>query len=76
MKASFGTSVYSMGFSMVTVLDGDDVAPLGAVGIIALAGLDAEAGIVMVLYLASPGGWRDRIPRTRGEARDASARER
>ncbi len=39
------------------------------VGIIALAGLDAETGIVMLLYLGL--AWRERSPRTRGEARDA-----
>jgi Cu(I)/Ag(I) efflux system membrane protein CusA/SilA len=39
------------------------------VGIIALAGLDAETGIVMLLYLDL--AWRDRSPRTRGAARDA-----
>ena len=39
------------------------------VGIIALAGLDAETGIVMLLYLDL--AWRDRSPRNRGEAREA-----
>jgi len=35
------------------------------VGIIALAGLDAETGIVMLLYLDL--AWRERLPRTREE---------
>jgi copper/silver efflux system protein len=39
------------------------------VGIIALAGLDAETGIVMLLYLDL--AWTERGPRTRAEARDA-----
>jgi copper/silver efflux system protein len=39
------------------------------VGIIALAGLDAETGIVMLLYLDL--AWRARAPRTRAEAREA-----
>ena len=39
------------------------------VGIIALAGLDAETGIVMLLYLDL--AWRERQPRTRGEAFEA-----
>jgi Cu(I)/Ag(I) efflux system membrane protein CusA/SilA len=39
------------------------------VGIIALAGLDAETGIVMLLYLDL--AWRERTPRTREEAREA-----
>ncbi|HSS38430.1 MAG TPA: efflux RND transporter permease subunit, partial [Polyangia bacterium] len=39
------------------------------VGIIALAGLDAETGIVMLLYLDL--AWRERAPATRAEARDA-----
>ena len=39
------------------------------VGIIALAGLDAETGIVMLLYLDL--AWRDLSPRDRGEAREA-----
>jgi Cu(I)/Ag(I) efflux system membrane protein CusA/SilA len=39
------------------------------VGIIALAGLDAETGIVMLLYLDL--AWRERAPTTRPEAREA-----
>jgi Cu(I)/Ag(I) efflux system membrane protein CusA/SilA len=39
------------------------------VGIIALAGLDAETGIVMLLYLDL--AWKDRAPATRTEAREA-----
>jgi len=39
------------------------------VGIIALAGLDAETGIVMLLYLDL--AWRERQPRTRVEAFEA-----
>jgi copper/silver efflux system protein len=39
------------------------------VGIIALAGLDAETGIVMLLYLDL--AWKERAPRTRAEARAA-----
>jgi copper/silver efflux system protein len=39
------------------------------VGLIALAGLDAETGIVMLLYLDL--AWKDRRPRTRDEAREA-----
>jgi Cu(I)/Ag(I) efflux system membrane protein CusA/SilA len=39
------------------------------VGIIALAGLDAETGIVMLLYLDL--AWRERTPRTREEGREA-----
>jgi Cu(I)/Ag(I) efflux system membrane protein CusA/SilA len=39
------------------------------VGIIALAGLDAETGIVMLLYLDL--AWRERAPATRPEAREA-----
>jgi Cu(I)/Ag(I) efflux system membrane protein CusA/SilA len=39
------------------------------VGMIALAGLDAETGIVMLLYLDL--AWRERAPRTRDEAREA-----
>jgi Cu(I)/Ag(I) efflux system membrane protein CusA/SilA len=39
------------------------------VGIIALAGLDAETGIIMLLYLDL--SWRERTPRTREEAREA-----
>jgi Cu(I)/Ag(I) efflux system membrane protein CusA/SilA len=39
------------------------------VGIIALAGLDAETGIVMLLYLDL--AWRERQPRTRAEAFEA-----
>jgi copper/silver efflux system protein len=39
------------------------------VGIIALGGLDAETGIVMLLYLDL--AWRDRAPSTRAEARAA-----
>ncbi len=39
------------------------------VGIIALAGLDAETGIVMLLYLDL--AWSERAPATRAEARDA-----
>src|SRR2546428_216921 len=39
------------------------------VGLIALAGLDAETGIVMLLYLDL--AWKDRKPRTRDEAREA-----
>jgi copper/silver efflux system protein len=37
--------------------------------VIALAGLDAETGIVMLLYLDL--AWKDRHPRTRDEAREA-----
>ncbi len=39
------------------------------VGIIALAGLDAETGIVMLLYLDL--AWKARAPTTRAEAREA-----
>ncbi len=39
------------------------------VGIIALAGLDAETGIVMLLYLDL--AWKERAPTTRAEARAA-----
>jgi len=39
------------------------------VGLIALAGLDAETGIVMLLYLDL--AWKERRPSTRGEAREA-----
>ncbi|HXU61505.1 MAG TPA: CusA/CzcA family heavy metal efflux RND transporter [Polyangia bacterium] len=39
------------------------------VGIIALAGLDAETGIVMLLYLDL--AWAERAPATRAEAREA-----
>jgi Cu(I)/Ag(I) efflux system membrane protein CusA/SilA len=39
------------------------------VGLIALAGLDAETGIVMLLYLDL--SWRERKPATRDEAREA-----
>jgi Cu(I)/Ag(I) efflux system membrane protein CusA/SilA len=39
------------------------------VGVIALAGLDAETGIVMLLYLDL--AWRERMPGTRAEAREA-----
>ncbi len=39
------------------------------VGIIALAGLDAETGIVMLLYLDL--AWTERAPATRAEAREA-----
>jgi Cu(I)/Ag(I) efflux system membrane protein CusA/SilA len=39
------------------------------VGIIALAGLDAETGIVMLLYLDL--AWNERAPTTRAEAREA-----
>ncbi|HEY4394665.1 MAG TPA: efflux RND transporter permease subunit, partial [Polyangia bacterium] len=39
------------------------------VGIIALAGLDAETGIVMLLYLDL--AWKERAPATRAEARAA-----
>ena len=39
------------------------------VGIIALAGLDAETGIVMLLYLDL--AWKDHAPRTRAAARHA-----
>ncbi len=39
------------------------------VGIIALAGLDAETGIVMLLYLDL--SWKERKPSTRAEAREA-----
>ncbi|HYM96042.1 MAG TPA: efflux RND transporter permease subunit, partial [Candidatus Sulfotelmatobacter sp.] len=39
------------------------------VGIIALAGLDAETGVVMLLYLDL--AWKDRQPKTRPEAREA-----
>jgi copper/silver efflux system protein len=39
------------------------------VGLIALAGLDAETGIVMLLYLDL--AWKDRKPGTREEAREA-----
>ena len=39
------------------------------VGIIALAGLDAETGIVMLLYLDL--AWKERAPTTREEAREA-----
>jgi Cu(I)/Ag(I) efflux system membrane protein CusA/SilA len=39
------------------------------VGIIALAGLDAETGIVMLLYLDL--AWKDRAPATRAQAREA-----
>ncbi len=39
------------------------------VGLIALAGLDAETGIVMLLYLNL--AWRERQPSTRDEARQA-----
>ncbi|HZX65552.1 MAG TPA: efflux RND transporter permease subunit, partial [Myxococcales bacterium] len=39
------------------------------VGLIALAGLDAETGIVMLLYLDL--AWKEHRPRTREEAREA-----
>jgi Cu(I)/Ag(I) efflux system membrane protein CusA/SilA len=39
------------------------------VGLIALAGLDAETGIVMLLYLDL--AWKERKPSTRDEAREA-----
>ncbi|MHB8419470.1 MAG: efflux RND transporter permease subunit [Myxococcales bacterium] len=39
------------------------------VGLIALAGLDAETGIVMLLYLDL--AWKERKPKTREEAREA-----
>ncbi len=39
------------------------------VGLIALAGLDAETGIVMLLYLDL--AWKERQPTTRNEAREA-----
>ena len=39
------------------------------VGLIALAGLDAETGIVMLLYLDL--AWKERKPATRDEAREA-----
>src|SRR5437764_15463184 len=39
------------------------------VGLIALAGLDAETGIVMLLYLDL--AWRERKPANREEAREA-----
>jgi Cu(I)/Ag(I) efflux system membrane protein CusA/SilA len=39
------------------------------VGLIALAGLDAETGIVMLLYLDL--AWKERKPATRGDAREA-----
>ena len=39
------------------------------VGLIALAGLDAETGIIMLLYLDL--AWKERRPRTRIEAREA-----
>ena len=39
------------------------------VGLIALAGLDAETGIVMLLYLDL--SWRERKPTNRDEAREA-----
>jgi Cu(I)/Ag(I) efflux system membrane protein CusA/SilA len=39
------------------------------VGIIALAGLDAETGIIMLLYLDL--AWKERKPRDAGEAREA-----
>jgi Cu(I)/Ag(I) efflux system membrane protein CusA/SilA len=39
------------------------------VGILALAGLDAETGIVMLLYLDL--AWKERAPRTRAAARQA-----
>jgi Cu(I)/Ag(I) efflux system membrane protein CusA/SilA len=39
------------------------------VGLIALAGLDAETGIIMLLYLDL--SWRERKPATRDEAREA-----
>ena len=39
------------------------------VGLIALAGLDAETGIVMLLYLDL--SWKERRPQTRDEAREA-----
>jgi Cu(I)/Ag(I) efflux system membrane protein CusA/SilA len=39
------------------------------VGIIALAGLDAETGVVMLLYLDL--AWKEHAPRTRAEARAA-----
>jgi Cu(I)/Ag(I) efflux system membrane protein CusA/SilA len=39
------------------------------VGIIALAGLDAETGIVMLLYLDL--AWRERLPSTQSQAREA-----
>jgi Cu(I)/Ag(I) efflux system membrane protein CusA/SilA len=39
------------------------------VGMIALAGLDAETGIVMLLYLDL--AWRERSPQTRDDAREA-----
>ena len=39
------------------------------VGVIALAGLDAETGVVMLLYLDL--AWRARAPTTRAEAREA-----
>jgi len=39
------------------------------VGIIALAGLDAETGIVMLLYLDL--AWKERKPQSREEAREA-----
>jgi Cu(I)/Ag(I) efflux system membrane protein CusA/SilA len=39
------------------------------VGLIALAGLDAETGIVMLLYLDL--AWKERKPATRDDAREA-----
>jgi Cu(I)/Ag(I) efflux system membrane protein CusA/SilA len=39
------------------------------VGLIALAGLDAETGIVMLLYLDL--AWKEKRPATREEAREA-----
>ena len=39
------------------------------VGVIALAGLDAETGIVMLLYLDL--AWKERQPKTRAEAHEA-----
>jgi Cu(I)/Ag(I) efflux system membrane protein CusA/SilA len=39
------------------------------VGLIALAGLDAETGIIMLLYLDL--AWKERQPRTQAEAREA-----
>ncbi len=39
------------------------------VGIIALAGLDAETGVVMLLYLDL--AWKERAPRTQTEAKEA-----
>src|SRR5207248_4029643 len=48
---------------------GYDVSVAVWVGVIALAGLDAETGIVMLLYLDL--AWKDRKPRTRDEGREA-----